>query len=57
MGNLSRAGVALMLALSSLGAACAAETAGHKMAPKIELIGNGKIDRWDPAMDAIVPKD
>jgi gluconolactonase len=56
MRNLSGASVALMLALTTV-TACAAEPAGFTMPPKTEIIGNAKIDRWDPAMDAIVPKD
>jgi gluconolactonase len=56
MRNLSGAGAALVLALTTL-SACAAEPAVHRMPPKIETIGNAKIDRWDPAMDAIVPAD
>ena len=58
MRNLSCAGAALMLALTTL-SACAAEPAAVAGAsqPGITVIGNAKIDRWDPAMDAIVPKD
>jgi gluconolactonase len=50
MGKFSGATTAALLAV--LGAACAAT-------PPVEItvIDNGRIDRWDPAMDAIVPKD
>ena len=56
MRILSGAVAPLVLALTTL-SACAAEPAGHAMPPKIEIVGNAKIDRWDPAMDAIVPAD
>ena len=58
MRNLSGAGAALMLALTTI-SACAAEPAAVAGAaqPAITVIANAKIDRWDPAMDAIVPKD
>jgi gluconolactonase len=35
---------------------CVAACAGTPPA-KIEIVADAKIDRWDPAMDAIVPKD
>jgi gluconolactonase len=42
--------------LAALGAtACAATPPAEKTA--IATIDNGRIDRWDPAMDAIVPRD
>jgi gluconolactonase len=42
--------------LAALGTpACAATPPAEKAA--ITVIDNGRIDRWDPAMDAIVPKD
>jgi gluconolactonase len=42
--------------LAALGAtACAATPSAQKTA--VTVIDNGRIDRWDPAMDAIVPKD
>jgi gluconolactonase len=56
MRNLSRAGAALVLALTII-SACAAEPAADRTPPKIEIVGNAKVDRWDPAMDAIVPAD
>src|SRR5262245_21166212 len=47
----------MLVLLSDLGAtACAAEpAAATRSAPT--AIEDGRIDRWDPAMDAIVPKD
>jgi gluconolactonase len=53
-----RVQVLSLLIAAALGtAACAAtpEAAPNKVAPT--TIENGRIDRWDPAMDAIVPKD
>jgi len=50
MRMLSGTSVLLVLAGLSIGA-CAATPS------KIETIADAKIDRWDPAMDAIVPKD
>jgi gluconolactonase len=44
---------AILLACS--GVACAATPATTPAAPTV--IAEAKIDRWDPAMDAIVPKD
>jgi gluconolactonase len=48
--------VAVVLALEFV-YSCAAEPAAKTTTPKTYLISNGKFDRWDPAMDAIVPKD
>jgi gluconolactonase len=45
--------VVLLAALGTT--ACAATPPAEKSA--ITVIDNGRIDRWDPAMDAIVPKD
>jgi gluconolactonase len=54
MRILTGASAALVLALTTV-TACAAAPA---TAPaKITTITDAKIDRWDPAMDAIVPKD
>jgi gluconolactonase len=55
MRILSGAGVALVLALTTV-TACAAEPAVSTK-PTITKVDVAKIDRWDPAMDAIVPKD
>ena len=52
MGKFSRAGA---LALLTFGTACAATPPPATKA--ITVIENGRIDRWDPAMDSIVPKD
>jgi gluconolactonase len=52
MLKLSGTSVLLLLAGFSV-AACAAAAPP----PKVETIADAKIDRWDPAMDAIVPKD
>jgi gluconolactonase len=46
--------VVLLAALAT--SACAA-TPPAAQASTISVIDNGRIDRWDPAMDAIVPKD
>jgi gluconolactonase len=46
---------ACALVLSLLGAACAATPAPANKA--VTVIDNGRVDRWDPAMDAIVPRD
>jgi gluconolactonase len=46
--------VVLLAALAT--SACAA-TPPAAQAATISVIDNGRIDRWDPAMDAIVPKD
>jgi gluconolactonase len=56
MRILSGASAALVLALTTV-AACAAEPATSSRASQISTIADAKIDRWDPAMDAIVPKD
>ena len=53
MGKFSGAGA---LALLMICTACAAEQPVSTVKP-ITVIENGRIDRWDPAMDAIVPKD
>jgi gluconolactonase len=53
MGKLSGTSVLVVLAGFCV-AACAATPPAP---PKIETIADAKIDRWDPAMDAIVPKD
>ena len=42
-------GAAAAALLAALGAACAATPAADQ---KITVIDNGRIDRWDPAMDA-----
>jgi len=57
MGKFSGAGAVALLAV--MGTACAATPAPSKLTNVVEpsLIENGRIDRWDPAMDAIVPKD
>ena len=52
MGKFSCAGA---LALLTFSTACAATPPPATKA--ITVIENGRIDRWDPAMDAIVPKD
>lgn len=64
MRNFTAAGATLLLATlgtSLLGTACAATPAADQAAPagasQITVITDGRIDRWDPAMDAIVPKD
>ena len=56
MGKFSGAGALALLAV--ICTACAA-TAGseHRDQRSRPSIENGRIDRWDPAMDAIVPKD
>jgi len=54
MGKFYGAGAAALLAV--LGVACAA-TPTDSTTYKITAITNGRIDKWDPAMDAIVPKD
>lgn len=60
------AGAALALMLTTLGmTACSksadAQKSAAQDAPKsaatITVIDNGRIDRWDPAIDAIVPQD
>jgi gluconolactonase len=53
MGKFSGAGALALL--SMLGTACAATPPPATQA--VTVIENGRIDRWDPAMDAIVPKD
>ncbi len=53
MGKFSGAGA---LALLMICTACAAEPP-VSTTNAITVIDNGRIDRWDPAMDAIVPKD
>jgi gluconolactonase len=55
MRILSGATAALVLALTTV-TACATEPAATAK-PTITKIADAKIDRWDPAMDAIVPKD
>ncbi len=52
MGKFSGAGALALLMFSS---ACAATPPPATKA--VTAIENGRIDRWDPAMDAIVPKD
>jgi gluconolactonase len=52
MGKFSSAGAVALLAV--MGTACAATPAPGKV---INVVENGRIDRWDPAMDANVPKD
>jgi gluconolactonase len=54
MGKYKGAAVAALLAV--LGVACAAAP-GASTTDKITVITDGRIDKWDPAMDAIVPKD
>jgi len=54
MGKFHGVGAAALLAV--LGAACAA-TPPAAATKSITVITEGRIDRWDPAMDAIVPKD
>ena len=54
MRNLSATGAVLLLALGT--AACAATSAADAP-PAPTAIAEAKIERWDPAMDAIVPKD
>ena len=54
MKKLSGAGAFVLAALSV--AACAA-TPPAAPSPAATLITDGRIDRWDPAMDSIVPKD
>jgi gluconolactonase len=50
-------GTSMLVLLTALSAtACAAEPAASTKAT-ITIIEDGRIDRWDPAMDAIVPKD
>jgi gluconolactonase len=51
MRNFSGAAALLMIAGFCVTACAAAPPAG------IETIADAKVDRWDPAMDAIVPKD
>jgi gluconolactonase len=53
MGKFSGAGAVALLAV--MGTACAATPASTNKA--ITVVENGRIDRWDPAMDAIVPRD
>jgi len=56
MGKYSGAGAAALLAV--LGVACAATpTASTSTTNAITVITDARIDRWDPALDAIVPKD
>lgn len=55
MRILSGAATALVLALTTV-TACAAEPAAVTK-PTITKVADARIDRWDPAMDAIVPKD
>jgi gluconolactonase len=50
-----RSGAGAVALLAMLGTACAATPPAANT--KITVIENGRIDRWDPAMDAIVPKD
>jgi gluconolactonase len=52
MGKFSGAGAAALLAM--LGAACAGTPPATT---PITVITDGRIDKWDPAMDAIVPRD
>ena len=47
-------GACALALMAMLGVACAATPPADI---KITVIDNGRIDRWDPAMDAIVPKD
>lgn len=54
MGRFSGAVAAALMAV--LGVACAAAPPASTGDP-ITVITDGRIDRWDPAMDAIVPKD
>jgi gluconolactonase len=54
MGKFSGAGTAALMAM--LGGACAA-TPPAADNNSITVITDGRIDRWDPAMDAIVPRD
>jgi gluconolactonase len=54
MGKYSGAGAAALLAV--LGVACAA-TPTTSTTNMITVITDAHIDRWDPALDAIVPKD
>ena len=42
---------------AALGTTACAATPPAEKAATISVIDNGRIDRWDPAMDAIVPKD
>jgi gluconolactonase len=52
---IKRSGAGAVALLAMLGTACAATPPASDT--KITVIENGRIDRWDPAMDAIVPKD
>ena len=54
MGKFPGAGAAALMAM--LGVACAAPPPAST-GSSITVITDGRIDRWDPAMDAIVPKD
>ncbi len=54
MRNLSGAGILVLLAICTN--ACAATPAAAVKTEPVK-IEEAKIDRWDPAMDAIVPKD
>ncbi|MBC8026187.1 MAG: SMP-30/gluconolactonase/LRE family protein [Steroidobacteraceae bacterium] len=56
MRNLSGAAAALVSIVLAT-AACAAEPATVTRAAQVTIIADAKIDRWDSAMDAIVPKD
>lgn len=59
MRYLTGAGATMLLAI--FGAACAAtpgaETTPPATTSQVTVITDARIDRWDPAMDAIVPKD
>ena len=57
MRNLSGAGAAAALLAACRPSGLRRRAGGSPDAAKIEIIADAKIDRWDPAMDAIVPKD
>jgi gluconolactonase len=55
MGKFTRTATVLLAIVATTGAACAATPPAAKAAPT--TIADARIDRWDAAMDAIVPKD
>lgn len=55
-GNVMRISAVAAILVACSGAACAATPAATSPAAPT-IIAEAKIDRWDPAMDAIVPKD